>query len=218
LNPRVARPTFGSLVLKRYAAAFVALSAFVMTSPSMWATTWSQRDAAEPTLRLRATSASDESAVEKELDFSHRNDSAVMEATVRRGMPHRYVIIATKGQSLSAKLQSKEGARFDVYEPGSSLTLLSSGYVVQGTRVGKQDDGTHLRTKLPADGKYLLLVRPEGDQASYALELAMRDGRWTFHDLWTDRNVWAATSLVVVGFAFVMLYRRKRTRRIFRPD
>jgi hypothetical protein len=213
----VARPTFGSLVLKRYAAAFVALSAFVMTSPSTWGAAWSQRDAAESALRLRATSASDESAVEKELDFSHRNDSAVMEATVRRGMPHRYMIIATKGQSLSAKLQSKDGARFDVYEPGSSVTLLSSGYVVQGARVGKQDDGTHLRTKLPADGKYLLLVRPEGDQASYALELTIRDGRWTFHDLWTERNVWAAASFVAVGFAFVMLYRRKRTRRIFRP-
>jgi hypothetical protein len=197
---------------------FVAVSAVALTSPSAFAATSSQRDiAVEPMLRLRTASAGETPGVEKDLDFSNRNDSAVMQGNVRRGMPDRYMITATKGQSLSAKLLSKDGARFDMYEPGSSLTLLSSGYVVQGARVGKQEDGTNLRTKLPANGKYLLLVRPEGDHAFYTLELAVRDGRFVFRDLWTDRNVWAAASFVVVGFALVALYRRKRNRRIFRP-
>ena len=161
--------------------------------------------------------ASVDTGMEKDLDFSHRNDSAVMEGTVRRGAPHRYLVTAAKGQSFSAKLQSKDGARFDVYEPGASLTLLSSGYVVQGARVGKQEDGISLSAKLPADGKYLMLVRPEGDQAFYTLELAVRGG-WAFRDLWTDKNAWAAAAFVAAFFGLVMLYRRKRTRRIFRPD
>jgi len=193
------------------------MGAFAVTSPLASSATWAQREpAAEPALRLQGTPASEGAGVEKELDFSNRNDAAVMEGTVRRGLPHRYVITATKGQSLTAKLQSKDGARFDIYEPGSSLTLLSTGYVVQGARLGKQEDGTNLRTRLPADGKYLMLVRPEGDQAFYTLELAVRGG-WTVHDLWTDRNIWAASAFLAVGFASVIIYRRKRTRRIFRP-
>lgn len=206
-------------MLSQRLAAFVAMSALAITSLSASAATWSQRDTAvEPTLRLRTAPASDDADVVKELDFTNRNDSAIVEGIVRRGMPHRYMVMATKGQSLLAKLQSKDGARFDIYEPGSALTRLSSGYVVQGARLGQQEDGTNLRTKLPADGKYLLLVRPEGDQASYSLELAVRDGRFVFRDLWTDKNVWAAASFLTAGFAFVMLYRRKRNRRIFGPD
>ena len=213
----MAYPGSPSNALKRYAAAVVAAGTLCVASLSASPATGSQRDtAAEPT-RVAAAPASVDAGVEKDLDFSHRNDSAVMEGTVHRGMPHRYLITATKGQSFSAKLQSKEGARFDLYEPGSSLTLLSGGYVVQGARVGKQEEGNNLGTKLPADGKYLLLIRPESEQAFYTLELAVRNGAFGFHDLWTSRNAWAAASFLVVAFGLLMLYRRKRTRRIFRP-
>ena len=175
----------------------------------------------EPALRLRSAAPppADAEVVEKELDFSNRNDSAVMEGTVLRGNPQRYTITATKGQLLSAKLQSKDGARFDLYEPGSSTTLLSGGYVVQGSRVAPEADGTNLSAKLPGDGKYLLLLRAEGDQASYTLELSVRDATlFSMRALLSEKNVWILLSLLAAGVAFMMLHRRKRRRRIFRPD
>jgi hypothetical protein len=198
------------------AAAVLAAGALALTAQSGAAATLSQ---SEPALRLRSAAATGAEAVEKELDFSNRNDSAVMEGTVLRGHPHRYIITAIKGQSLSAKLQSKEGTRFDVYEPGSSLTLLSGGYVVQGARVGSETDGTNLEAKLPSDGKYLLLLRTEGDQAFYTLELAVREGGlFSVQRLLDKKSAWAAAAFLVAALGFVMLHRRKRRRRIFRPD
>ena len=173
----------------------------------------------EPAGRPKAKSAR-VSAVESELDFRARNDSATMEGRLARGVPHQYHVLARKGQRLSATLQSNDGARFDVYEPGSSVSLLSGGYVVQGARLAANDEGTHLDTTLPADGRYLLLVRAAGDAASYALDLAVEGAaptllaRW-----WGAQKPWlaaaAATALVLL---LMILRRRKRTRRMFGPD
>jgi hypothetical protein len=205
--------------VQRYVAGVMAVCAFAVTIPA-GAATWSQTEpASEPALRLRAAGGSLPEGLEKNLDFSNRNDSAIMEGTVQKGIPHRYIIAANKGQSLTAKLVSKEGARFDLYEPGSSLTSLSGGYVVQGARVGKQADGANLKATLPFEGKYLLLVRPEGDQAFYTLELGIRQsGSFALQDLWSERNLWIGAASLGALFASIMFFRRKRHRRIFRPD
>jgi hypothetical protein len=158
--------------------------------------------------------------LEKELDFTERNDSAVVEATIYRASPHRYFVNAKKGQALSATLKSDDGARFDLYEPGSSLQMLSGGFVVQGARVGGTPEGTQLDVELPGDGKYLLLVRSPKDQSSYTLELAVSrgassvgEGQW-----WTREIVWVPAALVVAALVLWRLVRRKRDRRLFRPD
>jgi len=160
--------------------------------------------------------------LEKELNFAERNDSAVVEGTVSRAMPHRYVVNAKKGQALAATLQSREGARFDLYEPGSSLQMVSGGFVVQGARVGGTPEGTQLNVELPGDGKYLLLVRSPKDQAPYTLELAVsrgassvgsEDGPW-----WSRKIVWIGTALVLTALVLARLVRGKRDRRLFRPD
>lgn len=154
-------------------------------------------------------------ALQKELDFEDKDDTATMEGTVYRGVPHRYLVTAAKGQALTAKLKS-EGARFDLYEPGSTLTMLSSGFVVQGARLGATSEGAELDLELPADGKYLLLVRASGDQAFYRLELGVKRAPSSTAERWyDDKKVWIAALLVVAALAVFFLVRRKRDRRIF---
>jgi hypothetical protein len=171
----------------------------------------------ETSLKLKQSPqhASGAAPLDKELDFTDRNDTAVMEGTVSRGVPHRYVVAARRGQSLEATLHSKEGARFDLYEPGSSLTVLSSGFVVQGPRLGSTE-GPKLNAALPADGKYLLLVRPLGERASYTLELTVQRGAG-LSARWSGKIVWLVLLIAIVVIA-VLLLRRKRRRRLFRSD
>jgi LPXTG-motif cell wall-anchored protein len=161
-------------------------------------------------------------SVDRELDFSDRNDSAMVEGTVERGAPHRYNVIAKHGQRFSATLQSEEGARFDLYEPGSSITVLSGGFVVQGARLAANDEGTHVETRIPADGKYLLLVRPARDSAFYTLDIAVEGGPPTLGQRWWSANKgWfaaAGVALVLLVVLIVRRRRRKRNRRMFGPD
>jgi len=156
--------------------------------------------------------------IDKELDFSRRNDSATVEGTVARGAPHRYTVVAVKGQRLTASLKSSEGARFDVYEPGSSLTPLSGGFIVQGARVGGTEDGTQVDVELPADGKYLMLVRPAREQAFYTIEVAVAPGlASTLGEAWWEhRNVWLGLALGALALIAAFMVRRKRDRRLFR--
>src|SRR5204862_2122199 len=82
----------------------------------------------------------------------------------------RYLVNAKRGQTLGAAIKS-DGARVDLYEPGSTLEMLSTGFVVQGGRLGATPEGERLDIELPADGKYLLLVRSNGERAFYTLDL-----------------------------------------------
>jgi opacity protein-like surface antigen len=158
-------------------------------------------------------------AVNKELDFSDRNDAATMEGTVERGAPHRYGVIARRGQRLTATLTSDEGARFDVYEPGSTLTMLSGGFVVQGARLAASEEGKHVDAAIPADGKYLLLVRTAKDPAFYTLDLAVEGATPSFFERWkNDRRVWVGGAIAALLLLWVLVRRRKRDRRMFRPD
>jgi hypothetical protein len=158
---------------------------------------------------------------EKELDFTQRNDSALVEATVSRAAPHRYLVNAKKGQALAATLQSRDGARFDLYEPGSSLQMLSGGFVVQGARVGGTPEGTQLNVELPDDGQYLLLVRSPKDQSSYTLELTVARGASSVGNgdepWWSQKIVWIPAA-VILALIVVVVVRSKRDRRMFRPD
>lgn len=158
--------------------------------------------------------------VDRELDFSERNDSAMMEGTVERGRPHRYNLIARKGQRLTAMLQSDKDVRFDVYEPGSSITLLSDGFVVQGARLAANEEGTHVDTKLPVDGRYLLLVRSPKEPAFYTLDLVVEGRSPTLLQHWwiTNKAWFIAGGAAVFLLLILILRRRKRDRRMFRPD
>lgn len=154
-------------------------------------------------------------ALQKELDFEDKDDTATMEGTVYRGVPHRYLVAAGKGQAFSATLKS-EGARFDLYEPGSTITMLSSGFVVQGARLGATSEGSQLDLELPADGKYLLLVRASGDQAFYRLDLGVKRALSSTETRWYHgQTAWIAVLLIVAALAVFFLVRRKRDRRIF---
>ena len=159
-------------------------------------------------------------SLDRDLDFSDRNDSAMMEGTVERGAPHRYNVIAKQGQRFSATLQSEDGARFDLYEPGSSITLLSGGFVVQGARLAANDDGTHVDTRIPADGKYLLLVRPARDTAYYTLDIAVEGEPPTLAQRWWSANKswFAAAGGALIFLVVLVMRRRKRNRRMFGPD
>src|SRR5688572_19003338 len=190
----------------------------------------SSRDTASGTVNVVATSAPAPTAaptakprsaagesLERELDFGGKSDTATMEGTVTRGVPHRYVLSAKRGQTVRATLKS-DGARFDLYEPGSTLTLLSGGFIVQGARLGATEDGKGVDVDLPADGKYLLLVRANGDQAFYGLDIKVERAPSTAFQTWM-RNEWvwigAAILVVVALFAFT---RRKRDRRLFKSS
>ncbi|HYC44170.1 MAG TPA: hypothetical protein VED01_01680 [Burkholderiales bacterium] len=155
--------------------------------------------------------------LQKEIDLNDRNDVAVMEATVARGIPHRYLLDARKGQVLVASLRADGGARFDLYEPGSTLTLLSGGFVVQGSRLGETDQGTELKVELPEDGKYLLVVRALKDKSFYALDVAVDGGTGSVGEHWRrNRMVWIVLLLCAAALAAAFLIRRKRDRRLFR--
>lgn len=180
-----------------------------------------QREAAPaPEARKDTPAPAPAKVVDRELDFSDGNESAMVEGTVERGTPHRYDVIAREGQRLSATLQSDNGARFDLYEPGSSITLLSGGFVVQGARLAANDEGTHVDTMLPADGKYLLLVRSPKDPAFYTLDVAVDAGPSTLiQRVWSANKMWfAAAGAAVLVLVILILRRRKRDRRMFRSD
>jgi hypothetical protein len=185
------------------------------------ATKTRQAEAAAPeaTARRPSRGAGVPEAVNKELDFSDGNDTATMEGTVERGVPHRYTVVARRGQRLSATLTSDEGARFDLYEPGSTLTMLSGGFVVQGARLAPSDQGTHVDTVIPADGKYLLLVRTAKDPAFYTMELAVERDAFSPFERWRhDKRVWIGGAIAALLLLLLLLRRRKRDRRMFRPD
>ncbi|HYH41335.1 MAG TPA: hypothetical protein VD867_05090 [Burkholderiales bacterium] len=159
--------------------------------------------------------------VERTLDFSRRNESALVEGTVTRGAPHRYRISARKGQQLTAGLRSKEGARFDLYEPGSTLSMLSGGFIVQGARVAGAAGGTNLDVGIPADGTYLLLVRPAQDKAFYGLELTVTRGTSTVdgaEEWWRSRSVLIGAAVAALALVLILmrLMRRGRRRHLFR--
>lgn len=171
-----------------------------------------------PTLAesLAAKSRPAAEAVERELDFAGKSDTAAMEGTVVRAVPHRYLINARRGQTLTAALKS-DGARLDLYEPGSTLSLLSGGFIVQGSRLGETAEGARLDVELPADGKYLLLVRSNADEAFYTLELKVDDPRPSLIEAWLeDERIWVGAGIAVVVFALFAWVRRKRDRRLFR--
>lgn len=169
---------------------------------------------------LRLPKPAGSEPVEKDLDFTERNDSAVVEGTVSLASPHRYFINAKKGQALAATLKSDDATRLDLYEPGSSVQMLSGGFVVQGPRIGGTPEGTQLSVELPGDGKYLLLVRSAKDESPYTLELTVSRGESSVGEgpWWEWKIVWIAAALVVVAIAVWRYVRRKRDRRLFRPD
>ena len=154
--------------------------------------------------------------VERDLDFAAKSDTATMEGTVFRGAPHRYLVNARRGQTLNAALKS-DGARVDLYEPGSTVTRISGGFVVQGTRVGATDGGDRIDVDLPADGKYLLLVRANVERAFYTLELKLERPSPSAFERWvSDERLWITTVIVLIVLALLFLSRRKRDRRLFK--
>lgn len=156
--------------------------------------------------------------VDRELDFAGKSETATMEGTLLRGVPHRYLIAAKRGQTLRAALKS-DGARLDLYEPGATVTLLSSGFVAQGSRLGATSEGERVDVDLPADGKYLLLVRSNGDRAFYTLELKVERPVPSAFETWVkDERVWIAAAIFIAGIALFALTRRKRDRRLFRSS
>lgn len=156
--------------------------------------------------------------VERELDFAGKADTAAMEGTIVRAEPDRYLINARRGQRLSATLKS-DGARLDLYEPGSTLSLLSGGFIVQGSTLGATTEGDRIAVDLPADGKYLLLVRSNADEAFYTLELKVEDPEPALAEKWLqDERVRIGAVIALVVFALVAYIRRKRDRRMFRSD
>jgi hypothetical protein len=154
--------------------------------------------------------------VERELDFVGKADTAAVEGTVVRAVPHRYLINARRGQRLNATLESV-GARLDLYEPGSTLSLLSGGFIVQGSTLGATTEGDRIDVDLPAGGKYLLLVRSNADEAFYTLELKVEDPEPSLAETWLeDERVRIGAVIAVIVFALFAFIRRKRDRRLFK--
>ena len=175
-------------------------------------------EALTPTLAesLAAKSLPPGQAVEREVDFVGKSDTAAVEGTVVRAVPHRYLINVRRGQTLKATLKS-DGARLDLYEPGSTLSLISGGFIVQGSRLGETTEGERIDVDLPADGKYLLLVRSNADEAFYTLELKVQRPEPSLAEAWLkDERVWIGGVIAVIVFAVFAFIRRKRDRRLFK--
>jgi hypothetical protein len=158
----------------------------------------------------------------KELDFTRGNDAAVIHGKVARSAPHRYPVVAKKGQTLSVTLHSDGGAQLDLYEPGASFDVQAAGFVVQGTRLKGAVDGGKVSAELPSDGKYLLLVRALREESQYTLEVAATPvpasaetggafGAWL-----GDKTVWIALLLVLAATGGGIVMYSKRDRRLFR--
>jgi hypothetical protein len=99
------------------------------------------------------------------------------------------------------------------------LTLVSGGFVVQGTRVGANNEGDRVDVELPADGKYLLLVRANGEGAFYTLELRIERAAQTTLEKWLhDQRFWIGVAMLGVGLVLFAFLRRKRERRLFRSN
>lgn len=155
----------------------------------------------------------------RELNFTKGNDSAVIQGSVLRNVPHRYPIAGKKGQTLSVTLEAEGGARLDVYEPGASLEMQTNGFVVQGARMKGTPDGSHVSAELPGDGKYLLFVRALRDEAPYTLEVTMTAGAAGAGsaEFWSNEKlIWTAALLGLAALGVGILIYSKRDRRLFR--
>ena len=153
----------------------------------------------------------------KTLDFTQGNNAAVIQGEVSRESPHRYPVLARKGQTLTATLQT-DGARIEIYEPGATLQMQAQGFVAQGTRLKAAPEGVSVRAELTSDGSYQLLVHAQREQASYTLEVAVitPNSASTRPFLTDDRRLWAAILLALAVIGAGLVFYSKRDRRMFR--
>ena len=97
--------------------------------------------------------------------FARGASSATVNGTAALAFPDSWVFEAKRGQLLSLDLQRTSGgsATFTLVGPGST-----GGHVVA-------DLQTHWSDRLPADGKYTILVDAKGDgRAKYSLTIGIR--------------------------------------------
>jgi hypothetical protein len=116
--------------------------------------------------------------VRKPIQFAKGTSSATISNSVVRGDSDWYDITAKAGQVMDVRITALEkNAAFTIYQPGFKITkedgmTFAEGPTLEGA--GEGDDATTWSGKLPASGKYLIVVGGTRGNATYKLTVAIK--------------------------------------------
>ncbi|WP_342360347.1 hypothetical protein [Terrarubrum flagellatum] len=114
---------------------------------------------------------------ERELKANVRASTFEAEGAVVRGDSDRYVFEARKGMTASLKVTSiEDNASFQIYLPGSKTASQTADGENLRTlpRAGAEDSAKSWSGKLPATGRYAIVVGPTRGNATYKLTVKLR--------------------------------------------
>ncbi|GAC1398849.1 MAG: hypothetical protein NVSMB56_13820 [Pyrinomonadaceae bacterium] len=101
----------------------------------------------------------------KRVKFPPGRTSAILKGGVIRGERDRYLLGASKGQTMIVHITSREkNAVFQIFDP--------QGHALQGAEEGT--DAMDWTGELPRSGDYTIVVGGTRGNASYTLEVAIR--------------------------------------------
>ena len=104
--------------------------------------------------------------VKQKVRFARGSSSTTISGAVVRGDRDRYYLGASKGQTMSVKITSREdNAVFQVYLPGEQEALSGAG---------EEDDATNWSGELPVDAEYVIVVGGTRGNASYKLTVSIK--------------------------------------------
>jgi len=104
--------------------------------------------------------------VRKKVRFARGASSSTIRGAVIRGDRDRYYVSATKGQTMSVKITSRENnAVFQVYFSGEQESLPGAG---------ETDDATNWTGRLTDDNEYVIVVGGTRGNASYTVTISIK--------------------------------------------
>ena len=119
-----------------------------------------------------------QSGVVQRISFKRGSTSATVKGAVVRGTRDHYTIGARRGQRMTLRLTSLEQtAEFQLYPSQVNIAESTNGEPPDQTLVQMNSRGeeTHWSGNLPATGDYRIVVGPTRGNATYNLEVAIRN-------------------------------------------
>jgi len=113
----------------------------------------------------------------RELRFASGRTAATVSDAVVRGEKHLWSFEARAGQEATVAIRAPErNAVFQIWRPGARIAAVApveiEGEALPGA--GEAQDARRWQGRLPASGRYLVVVGPSRGNASYTLTLQIR--------------------------------------------
>jgi hypothetical protein len=116
--------------------------------------------------------------IRKPIQFAKGTSAATIEGGVVRGDNDWYDLTAKAGQTMDVRITSVESnAVFQIYQPGFKVTKDDGMTFAEGPTLAKAGGGDDAMTwigRLPASGKYLIVVGGTRGNASYTLKVSIK--------------------------------------------